>query len=266
MPPPHRPRRRFSQNFLRDRQVIERIVAAIDPRPDDRVLEIGPGQGALTWPLAARLERLHAIEIDRDLAAALRADPRSTALALIEGDALAFALPAGPPWRVVGNLPYHISTPLLFHLHAQRARLVDLHLMLQAEVVERMAAGPGGKDYGRLSVMLQASWQVEALFTVPAEAFHPRPEVRSAVVRLRPRDDAIDPTEEPALERIVRAAFGQRRKTLGNALRGVLGAEALHALGVDPGARAEQLSVADYRRLAAVLGTTTEPARPGPSA
>jgi 16S rRNA (adenine1518-N6/adenine1519-N6)-dimethyltransferase len=252
----HRPRRRFSQNFLHDAHYIERIVAAIDPRPGERIVEIGPGLGALTAPLVARAQAVTAVEIDRDLAARLRGRFAPEQLALVEGDALALdwaALAAADPrpMRIVGNLPYHISTPLLFALLPAAGRVRDQHFMLQKEVVERMVAAPGGRDYGRLSVTLQLRYRVTRLFVVPAGAFSPPPQVSSAIVRLVPRPpDELPAVDADAFARVVGAAFGQRRKTLRNALAGLLDEASIRACGVDPGARAETLPVAAFVALA----------------
>jgi 16S rRNA (adenine1518-N6/adenine1519-N6)-dimethyltransferase len=252
----HRARRRFSQNFLHDAHYIERIVAAIDPRPGDRIVEIGPGLGALTAPLVQRAASITAVEIDRDLAARLRSRFTPAQLALVEADALAFdwrALAAADAraLRIVGNLPYHISTPLLFALLPIAAHVRDQHFMLQKEVVDRMVAEPGGKDYGRLSVMLQFRYRVVRLFIVPAGAFSPAPQVSSAIVRLLPKPVNELPSVDPEVfARVVTAAFGQRRKTLRNALADVLDEAAIRASGVDPGARAETLAVAAFVALA----------------
>lgn len=218
--------------------MLARIVAAIDPAPGDFVVEIGPGEGALTRPLLERLDHLHVIEIDRDLAGALREDGKLT---VHEGDALKFdfaAFPAG--MRLVGNLPYNISTPLLFHLAQHAARVRDMHFMLQLEVVERMVAAPSTPAYGRLSVALQARFRMEKLFQVAKGAFRPPPKVESAVVRLLPRTDALRIDEA-----LLRRAFSARRKTLRNAVPGV----DLAALGIDPGLRPENLSPEDYARI-----------------
>jgi 16S rRNA (adenine1518-N6/adenine1519-N6)-dimethyltransferase len=251
----HRARKRFSQNFLHDAHYIERIVAAIDPRPGERIVEIGPGLAALTEPLIARAGRISAVEIDRDLAERLRGR-FATALDLIEADALTLDWPAlagsdPRPLRIVGNLPYHISTPLLFALLPAAAAVRDQHFMLQKEVVDRMAAAPGSADYGRLSVMLQFRYEVARLFVVPAGAFSPPPQVQSAIVRLVPRPAAsLPPVDAERFGRVVTAAFGQRRKTLRNALAALLDAAAISAAGVDPGARAETLSVEQFVALA----------------
>ncbi|MEX0638588.1 MAG: 16S rRNA (adenine(1518)-N(6)/adenine(1519)-N(6))-dimethyltransferase RsmA [Burkholderiales bacterium] len=240
----HRPRKRFGQHFLHDPGVVRRIVAAIAPAADDFIVEIGPGEGVLTRPLAERAGRLEVIEIDRDLAAALAAERIKVHVA----DALEFdfgRLPQGA--RIVGNLPYNISTPLLFHLARYAERLRDLHFMLQREVVERMVAQPSTPAYGRLSVMLQARFRMQKLFRVAAGAFRPPPRVESAVVRLVPLAEPLD-REAPHFADVVRRAFSARRKTLRNALG--LPPEEFEALGIDPRLRPENLSPADYVRIA----------------
>ena len=251
----HRPRKRFGQNFLIEPRIIADIVAAIAPARGDRLVEIGPGHGALTMPLLERLDHLEVVEIDRDLAAALAQRYPGERLTIHTGDALDFDFAAlGPDLRVVGNLPYNISTPLLFHLARFAPSLRDLHFMLQQEVVERMVAAPGGGDYGRLSVMLQYRFAVEALFTVPPEAFAPAPKVYSAVVRLQPRAAAaLTARDEATLGQVVAAAFGQRRKMLRNTLRDLVSVEELAALGIAATQRAEELAVGDYVRLANYL-------------
>jgi 16S rRNA (adenine1518-N6/adenine1519-N6)-dimethyltransferase len=256
----HRPRKRFGQNFLHDPAVIARTVAAINPSPGDCLLEIGPGQGALTGALLAHLPHLHVVELDRDLAAALRAGPLAQRLTVHEMDALRFDLATldRDPVRVVGNLPYNISSPLLFHMLSQVARIQDMHFMLQKEVVARMAAAPGGRIYGRLSVMVQAQCEVELLFTVGPGAFRPAPKVDSAVVRLRPRSRQPSASLLSALDRLTARAFGQRRKTLRNALRGMLQPAQLEALGVDPGQRAETLDVGTFVAMARAVAATPE--------
>jgi 16S rRNA (adenine1518-N6/adenine1519-N6)-dimethyltransferase len=248
----HRARRRFGQNFLADAHYVERIVAAVDARPGDNVVEIGPGLGALTDALIERAGRIAAIEIDRDLAQRLRERHRNDRLALHEADALAFDFSAlGRDLRVVGNLPYNISSPLLFHLAAFDTQLRDIHVMLQREVVARMTAQPATPDYGRLTVMLQVRFAVTRLFTVPPGAFRPVPQVDSAVARLVPLGDARPPIANEALfARIVSAAFGQRRKTLRNALGALADEALLRAVDVDPQARGETLSIADFVRVA----------------
>jgi 16S rRNA (adenine1518-N6/adenine1519-N6)-dimethyltransferase len=251
----HFPRKRFGQHFLADRTVLKRIVDAIEPQPGQFILEIGPGRGALTAPLIERAGHLAAIEIDRDLIAALRQRFAPGQLELIEADALEFdyaGLPQGV--RVAGNLPYNISTPLLFRLCESVSRFRDLHFMLQKEVVERMAAAPSTRQYGRLSVMLQHWFSVTRLFDVPPGAFRPAPKVDSAVVRLLPRTERAE-VDVDALRSVVTAAFSQRRKTVGNALSTLFDRERLAALGIDPQARAENLGLADYERLARSLAS-----------
>jgi 16S rRNA (adenine1518-N6/adenine1519-N6)-dimethyltransferase len=247
-----RARKRFGQHFLADRAVVDAIVAAVAPRRADRVIEIGPGLGALTRPLAARLDRLEAIEIDRDLVARLRRDFPGGEVAIHEGDALVFDFGAlGPRLRVVGNLPYNISTPLLFHLAHHCAALQDIHVMLQQEVVARMVAAPSCAEYGRLSVMLQYRFDMERVLDVPAAAFEPPPQVESALVRMTPHPRPPHPARDEALfGMIVAAAFGQRRKTLRNALKLHFGAADFARLAIDPGLRAQDLAVAEFVRLA----------------
>jgi len=258
----HTPRRRFGQNFLADVHYVARIVDAIDPRPGDNLVEIGPGLAALTRPLIDRAGHLTAVEIDRDLAGRLAAEYPAEKLTLHVGDALEFDFARlGTALRIVGNLPYNISSPLLFHLAAYDARLLDLHVMLQKEVVARMTAAPGTPDYGRLTVMLQAKFRMTRLFVVPPGAFSPPPKVDSAVVRLVPLGAAKPAIADEALfARIVAAAFGQRRKTLRNALAGVTDGATLSAAGIDPGARGETLAVDDYVRLANRLARRPAPA------
>jgi len=248
----HQPRKRFGQNFLADPHYVARILDAVASREGDNVVEIGPGLAALTAGLIKRAGRITAIELDRDLAARLRNDFSPAQLTLHEGDALAFDFaPLGEDQRIVGNLPYNISTPLLFHLMGYGSRLRDVHVMLQKEVVARMAAAPGTPDYGRLSVMLQVKFCVTRLFVIPPGAFRPAPKVDSALVRLVPLGaDAPPIADEAWFARIVAAAFGQRRKTLRNALATLCDETALRAAGVDPAARGETLSVGDFVRLA----------------
>jgi 16S rRNA (adenine1518-N6/adenine1519-N6)-dimethyltransferase len=251
----HHARKRFGQHFLADGHYVARIIDAIAPRRGDNLIEIGPGFGALTRPLLERTGRLAAIEIDRDLAARLAAEFSPDRLALHVVDALAFDFATlGERLRVVGNLPYNISSPLLFHLARFDARLVDLHLMLQREVVARMSAPPATPDYGRLSVMLQSRFAVTRLFIVPAGAFRPAPKVESAVVRLVPLGSARPPLAgEHPFARGVAAAFGQRRKTLKNALATICDEDVLARADIDPTARGETLSVADFVRLANIV-------------
>ena len=259
MPEGHRARKRFSQNFLHDQHYVARIVGAVDARPGERIVEIGPGLGALTAPLIAQAGAIEAVEIDRDLAARLRERFGAQQLALTEGDALALDWPElaardPRPLKIVGNLPYHVSTPLLFALLPIAARVLAQTFMLQKEVVDRIVATPGSGDYGRLSVMLQQRYRCARLFIVPAGAFSPPPQVQSAIVQLVPRAaDELHDVAAAAFARVVTAAFGQRRKTLRNALGGLLTEEAIRAAGVDPQARAETLGVAQFAALARAL-------------
>jgi 16S rRNA (adenine1518-N6/adenine1519-N6)-dimethyltransferase len=251
----HQPRKRFGQHFLADSAVLAAIVAAIDPKPGQALIEIGPGLGALTEPLLERCERLTVIELDRDLAARLRRNP---ALEVIEADVLKVdfgALHAGAKLRIVGNLPYNISSPILFHLLPHAARVEDQHFMLQKEVVDRMAAGPGGRDYGRLSVMLQWRYHIESVLEVPPEAFDPPPRVDSAVVRMIPWPvpEAIDPA---LLQELLAAAFSMRRKLLRHGLGRWLGARGFEG-AFDLQRRAEEVPVAEYVALAGSLSNPT---------
>jgi 16S rRNA (adenine1518-N6/adenine1519-N6)-dimethyltransferase len=248
----HAPRKRFGQHFLEDAAVIERIIAAIRPFRGERLVEIGPGLGALTVPLLRHAGRLEVVEIDRDIVRNLRARFGAAELTIHEGDALELDFSVlGEGLRIVGNLPYNISTPLLFHLDAFSGSIADCHFMLQREVVRRMEAAPATSDYGRLSVMLQYRWQMESLFDVAPSAFHPEPKVWSSVVRMRPHATLpFAARDEACLARVVAGAFGQRRKTLRNALRTLVGEADLSALGIDPGARGETLGVAEFVRIA----------------
>lgn len=257
----HRPRKRFGQNFLADPHYVRKIVDAVDPKPGDNLVEIGPGLGALTGALIARAGRIAAIEIDRDLASRLRERFPPDRLTLHEMDALAFDFATlGDALRIVGNLPYNIGSPLLFHLASYESRLCDIHVMLQREVVARMAAEAGTPDYGRLSVMLQARFRVTRLFTVPAGAFRPAPKVESAVARLVPLRSARPAiVDEPLFARIVSAAFSQRRKTLRNALAGIVDESTLRSACIDPGARGERLSVDAFVRLTRDIATSRGP-------
>ena len=259
----HRARKRFGQNFLHDPRVIQRIVEAIDPRPGQTIIEIGPGQAALTRRLVQRAGHVTAIEIDRDLAAWLREEFTPEQLTLIEADALRldWSTVAAGPVRVVGNLPYNISSPLLFRLMEYAERVTDQHFMLQKEVVDRMVAPPGSRTYGRLSVMLQVRYRMTKLFDVPRGAFNPPPKVTSSIVRMVPRAAAELPEMDFAtFGRVVAAAFNQRRKILRNALGEVAGATAFAAAGVDPMARAETLAVDDYVRLTRAVAAETNAA------
>jgi 16S rRNA (adenine1518-N6/adenine1519-N6)-dimethyltransferase len=250
------PKKNLGQHFLHDRGVIDKIVLAVDPRPGDRLFEIGPGQGAITFPLLRKHGALTVIEFDRDLITPLMESAEGIGeLTIIHKDVLKVDFgklaAGGAPIRLVGNLPYNISSPILFHVleHAEAVR--DMHFMLQKEVVDRMGAAPGSKVYGRLSVMLQAVCTVTPLFTVGPGAFRPPPKVDSAVVRLVPRPAAEVGIDDPALfEHLVRDAFGQRRKTMRNAVQALCRGEDIEAVGLRPDARAEQLAVADFVRLA----------------
>ena len=248
----HQPRKRFGQNFLADAHYVRRIVDAIAPHPGERLVEIGPGLAALTRPLIERAGRLDAVEIDRDLAGRLASEFGTDQLTLHVADALEFDFAAlGAGLRVIGNLPYYISSPLLFHLAQYDALITDVHVMLQKEVVERMTALPGTPEYGRLTVMLQAVFRITRLFTVPAGAFRPVPKVDSSVVRLVPLREAKATISDVALfGRVVAAAFGQRRKTMRNALSTICDEAGLERAGIDPGVRGETLSVAEFVRLA----------------
>ena len=248
----HRARKRFGQHFLNDPAIIDAIIRAIHPTGDDVIVEIGPGQGAITDALARLAGHLHAVELDRDLVARLRhkyADhPNVT---VHEADALQFDFASlGDRIRVVGNLPYNISTPLLFHLLKFRERILDMHFMLQKEVVDRMAAKPGSKAYGRLGIMLGCHLHIESLFDVPPEAFDPPPRVTSAVVRLDPLSPGtFDIKDVAGLSTLVSTAFMQRRKTLRNSLKKSVEVTDFQAVDIDSGLRPEQVSIADYVRL-----------------
>ncbi|WP_193166100.1 16S rRNA (adenine(1518)-N(6)/adenine(1519)-N(6))-dimethyltransferase RsmA [Microbulbifer hainanensis] len=251
----HKARKRFGQNFLVDENIIERIVRAISPKEDDHLVEIGPGQGAITQLLLQRCPSLTAVELDRDLIPLLefkfRDYPQFT---IIEKDALKFDFGefAGErPLRIVGNLPYNISTPLLFHLLSFPGKVQDMHFMLQKEVVDRLSATPGSKSFGRLSVMVQYHCRVQGLFPVPPQSFRPAPKVESAIVRLAPYAEPPYPAQdERLLERIVNVAFQQRRKTLRNALKPLYPELDVDALPVDAGRRPETLSVEEFVKLA----------------
>jgi len=252
-----RARKRFGQHFLHDPGVIARIVAAIDPKPGERLVEIGPGLGALTRPLLERCGRLEVIEIDRDVIPELRRHCEGAGELIVhQGDVLGMDIAAlrgaGDRLRLCGNLPYNISTPLLFHLLAAREHVADMHFMLQKEVVDRMVAGPGGKIYGRLTVMLAAACRAQSLFRVGSGAFRPAPAVDSAVVRLVPhRSPPFPLPDAPRFAAVVAAAFSMRRKTLRNSLRGLVAETAFKTAGIDAGRRPETLAPADFARLAA---------------
>ena len=259
----HRPRKRFGQNFLRDEGVVSRIASAIAPRAGDHLVEIGPGEGALTQALLVEGTRLDAIELDRDLVPGLLA-----AFSLREGfklhseDALKFDFAAlarpGEALRVVGNLPYNISTPLIFRLLTNAPLIKDMHFMLQKEVVQRLAASPGSKQWGRLGIMAQYHCQVEHLFDVSPQAFRPPPKVDSAIVRMMPWQSSPWPAcDEQHLRATVQAAFAARRKTLRNNLKALIDSNALEALGIDPGARAETLELTQFIAIANAIHDRT---------
>ncbi|BBF76550.1 MAG TPA: 16S rRNA (adenine(1518)-N(6)/adenine(1519)-N(6))-dimethyltransferase RsmA [Acinetobacter ursingii] len=248
----HKARKRFGQNFLHDQRVIAKIVRSVNPRPGENIVEIGPGLAALTSPLIGECDALTVVELDRDLAAGLpERVPHPERLTIVEADALKYDFSQlaqdGRPLRVVGNLPYNISTPLLFHLLEFGDKVKDMHFMLQKEVVERITAAPNSKEYGRLSVMIQYYCQPTFLFEVPAGAFNPPPKVTSAVFRLVPYlEKPIVAQDEKALSRLVAHVFTQRRKTLRNSLKGMLSEDGFEQAGVDPMARPETLTLAQF--------------------
>jgi 16S rRNA (adenine1518-N6/adenine1519-N6)-dimethyltransferase len=248
----HKAKKQFGQNFLVDQNIIADIVRAIRPEPDDNMVEIGPGLGALTRPLLKQLNKLHVVEIDRDIIARLKTDYPQDRIVIHEGDALKFDFAIlGTPLRIVGNLPYNISSPLLFHFSDYAARIADMHFMLQNEVVERMVAEPSTPAYGRLSVMLQYRFYMEKLLDVPPQSFRPAPKVDSAIVRMIPVPaDKIAVKDEALFAKVVLAAFGQRRKTLRNTLKGYLNEADFELLGIDAQLRAENLGVAEFTRIA----------------
>ena len=251
----HRARKRFGQNFLADADVVRRIVGAIGPRPGQLIVEIGPGKAALTAPLAESGAELHLLEIDRDLAAALQqrfGEAANVSVHCVDALRVDYsALSTGRRFRLVGNLPYNISTPLLFHVLGWGHLIDDMHFMLQQEVVNRMAAAPGSKAWGRLSVMCQYRCEVTPLFTVPPEAFRPAPQVQSSVVRLVPHaQPPVRVTDQARFERVVTQAFSMRRKTLRNSLRGMLDETAITDAGIDPGLRPESVGLAQFAALA----------------
>jgi 16S rRNA (adenine1518-N6/adenine1519-N6)-dimethyltransferase len=248
----HRARKRFGQNFLVDPNIIRKIVQAVRPVAGETVVEIGPGLGAITAPLIDILGHLDVVEIDRDLIERLRGRYTPEQITIHEGDALKFDFDTlGESLRVVGNLPYNISTPLLFHLAAYARRVRDMTFMLQKDVVMRMVADPDTEAYGRLSVMLQYRFRMARLFDVPPGAFSPAPKVVSSIVRLVPLpEDQLGAHDETLLAQVVSAAFGQRRKTLRNTLRDYLAGDDYATLGVDPGLRGERLTVGDFVMIA----------------
>jgi 16S rRNA (adenine1518-N6/adenine1519-N6)-dimethyltransferase len=262
----HIARKRFGQNFLRDSSVIRHIIACLGLRPGQHWVEIGPGQGALTEPLLQAGARLDVIELDRDLVALLKKKfAGQPHLDIHSADALKFDFSSlseqGERLRVVGNLPYNISTPLMFHLLNSADCIEDMHFMLQKEVVDRLCAEPGGKQYGRLSVMMQYYCETEHLFDVPPESFDPAPKVISSIVRLTPhRRPPVQIDSRDKLNRIVTQAFSQRRKTLRNSLKNLVSDSDLDTLSIDPKLRAENLTLQDFAKLSNLLGESSGPA------
>ncbi len=257
----HKAKKKFGQNFLVDENIIADIISLIRPEPDDNLVEIGPGLGALTRPLLKQLNHLHVVEIDRDIIARLKndypQDRQNSKLIIHEGDALQFDFVSlDTPLRIVGNLPYNISSPLLFHFSGYAERITDMHFMLQNEVVERMVAEPSTPAYGRLSVMLQCRFYMEKLLDVPPDSFRPAPKVDSAIVRMIPLPISDLRVKNAKLfADIVRTAFGQRRKTLRNTLREYMNETDFEQLGINPQMRAENLSVEDFARITELLDT-----------
>jgi 16S rRNA (adenine1518-N6/adenine1519-N6)-dimethyltransferase len=257
----HQARKRFGQNFLHDPGVIERIVRAINPKPEDSIVEIGPGLGAITEEILAINPRLQVVELDRDLIPVLRTKFFNyPEFRIHEADALSFdfsQLVSDRPLRIVGNLPYNISTPLIFHLLSQSGVVQDMHFMLQKEVVQRLAAVPGDNNYGRLGIMAQYFCKVQPLFEVGPGAFRPAPKVDSAIVRLVPHKELLYPAKDlKTLQAVVRTAFNARRKTLRKALAAMVTVEQLQSLGINDGLRPENLGLADYVRIADLLADT----------
>ncbi|WP_300411537.1 16S rRNA (adenine(1518)-N(6)/adenine(1519)-N(6))-dimethyltransferase RsmA [uncultured Alcanivorax sp.] len=250
----HRTRKRFGQHFLHDRNLVDRMVRTLGLQQDDTLVEIGPGRGALTYPLLEEIPHLHVVELDRDLIALLRQENSPERLTIHESDALRFDFrtlkPADKPLRVIGNLPYNITTPLLFHLLAQGSIIEDMCFMLQKEVVERICAAPGNKQYGRLSIMIQYQCAATQLFVVPPEAFDPPPKVESAIIYLQPlSQNRGGEVALAALNQIVTQAFSQRRKTIANTLKKQVTSETFEQVGIDPSQRPETVSVEQYVQL-----------------
>ena len=238
----HQPRKRFGQNFLVDHRIINQIISTISPKNDDSIIEIGPGKGAITFPIIEYLDHLSVIEIDRDLVSMLKSKEQEK-LTIYQADALTFDFSQiSNKLRVIGNLPYNISSPLLFHLLDYRKQIIDMTFMLQKEVVDRIVAPPGSKTYGRLSVMMQAFYEVELMFVVPKESFEPQPKIESAILYLKTREQPLVKNSKP-LEEIVKLAFSQRRKTLKNCLKSVLNQSQTE---IDLSQRAEMLSTENF--------------------
>lgn len=258
MKSPHQAKKSFGQNFLSDEFIIEQIVRLIDPKPEDHLVEIGPGFGAITLPLLPLVAKIDAIELDRDVIPLLKKKSEGKGdLVIHQQDALTFDLntlsSVDRSLRVVGNLPYNISTPLLFHLFSQKNLILDMHFMLQKEVAERLIARPGTKQYGRLSIMTQYHCEIEALLSVPPIAFRPPPKVDSTFIRLIPIEPTLLANDLCKLELIVKQAFTQRRKTLHNCLKTLVTKEQLMALGIDPNIRPEELSVDNFVKLSNII-------------
>ena len=256
MSPPFLARKRFGQHFLVDQAIIDAIVSAINPQAEQHLVEIGPGRGALTEPVLRRVQHLHAIEIDTDLVAYLRAHIAPLGLLeLYSQSALDFDFATLPsPFRLFGNLPYNITSPLLIHLLPYVPMIQDMHFMVQREVAQRITAKSGGRDYGRLTIMLQYHFQIERLFDIAPTAFKPQPKVHSSMIRLKAHKTVLYKcTDVTLLERLVKQAFSQRRKTLKNNLKGMVSAESLEAMGIDGQRRPETLSIAEYVRLSHIL-------------
>ncbi len=249
----HKARKRFGQHFLHDQNIIHKIISALNPQPGQNIVEIGPGQGALTLPLLKRCQKLTAIELDRDLIPILQRKASDIGeLTLVNQDVLNFdlaTLELDPPYRMVGNLPYNISTPLMFHLLNSSALISDMVFMLQKEVAQRIIADPNNKLYGKLTVMMQYFCESEYLFDVPPGCFSPPPKVDSAVIRLRPHASLPVNVDVEALEKVVSAAFNQRRKTISNSLKNLIERTIISDLGIDPSARAENLSLSNFVQL-----------------
>jgi 16S rRNA (adenine1518-N6/adenine1519-N6)-dimethyltransferase len=253
----HRAKKRFGQNFLVDASIIEKILQSVNPQADDAVVEIGPGLGALTQPLLKTVPVLDVIELDRDVIPVLKKLEQSHKLRIHNTDVLKFNFTeadressGGRSLRIIGNLPYNISTAVLFHLIKHRDIIKDMHFMLQKEVVERIAAEPGAHNYGRLTVMLQLYFDAVPLFTVPPESFRPVPAVESAIIRLTPKTGLpISAVEHDNFEALIRQAFSQRRKTLKNTLKGLCSTEQMQAAGINPGNRPQELDINDFVRL-----------------
>ena len=257
----HKARKRFGQNFLHDQNIIDKIIRSINPKPTQNIVEIGPGQGALTYPLLEKLGHLNAVEIDRDLIQILEQQSSEYgSLSIHEGDALKFdfnqVAQTDNKVRLVGNLPYNISTPIIFHLLEYIDLIADMHFMLQKEVVERMAAEPNSKTYGRLTVMLQWYFDVDYLFDIPPSAFNPPPKVTSSLVRLTPKAAPLTQLNSTTqFSKLVNRVFQQRRKTLRNILKNYLNEDEILSLGISPTARPETLSVVDFANLSNLIKT-----------